>query len=73
MTNKKDLLNTAQGTPLNVLLQPGWEGAWGRMCVLVISHIGLFATPWTVSCQAPLWDSPGKNTGVAMPSFRVSS
>ena len=22
------------------------------------------ATPWTVACQAPLWDSPGKNTGV---------
>ena len=19
---------------------------------------------WTVACQAPLWDSPGKNTGV---------
>ena len=23
-----------------------------------------FATLWTVACQAPLWDSPGKNTGV---------
>ena len=20
--------------------------------------------PWTVACQAPLWNSPGKNTGV---------
>ena len=22
-------------------------------CYLVISHVGLFATPWTVACQAP--------------------
>ena len=34
------------------------------------SHVWLFATPWTVALQAPLgrrnplWDSPGKNTGV---------
>ena len=24
------------------------------VCVLVASHIQLFATPWTVACQAPL-------------------
>ena len=34
----------------------------------VLSHfscIWLFATLWTVACQAPCpWDSPGKNTGV---------
>ena len=31
-----------------------------------LSHVHLFATPWTVVCQAPLspWNSPGKNTGV---------
>ena len=42
-----------------------------------LSHVGLFATPWTVTCQAPLsiefsrqeillhlWDPPGRNTGV---------
>ena len=23
-----------------------------------------FSTPWTVACQGPLWDFPGKNTGV---------
>ena len=23
------------------------------------------ATPWTVALQAPLWDSPGKDTGVS--------
>ena len=29
------------------------------------SHVLLFATPWTVACQAPLsTGSPGKNTGV---------
>ena len=28
------------------------------------SRVPLFATPWTVAHQAPLWDSPGKNTGV---------
>ena len=33
----------------------------------LLSHfccVLLFATPWTVAHQAPLWDSPGKNTGV---------
>ena len=28
------------------------------------SHVLLFVTLWTVAHQAPLWDSPGKNTGV---------
>ena len=28
------------------------------------SRVWLLATLWTVACQAPLWDSPGKNTGV---------
>ena len=28
-----------------------------------LSRVRLFATPWTVACQAP-WDSPGKNPGV---------
>ena len=32
------------------------------------THVGLFATPWTVAHQAPRpWDSPGKNTGVGRP------
>ena len=30
-------------------------------CCLVISHVWLFATPWTVAHQAP---PPGKSTGV---------
>ena len=36
------------------------------VCVCQLcSCVLLFATPWTVACQAPLsWDSPGKNTGV---------
>ena len=33
-----------------------------------LSRVQLFATPWTVACQATWrirpWDSPGKNTGV---------
>ena len=36
-------------------------------CACILSHfscVWLFATSWTVACQAPLWDSPGKNTGV---------
>ena len=37
-----------------------------RACVLSrFGPVQLFATPWTVACQAPCpWDSPGKNTGV---------
>ena len=34
-------------------------------CVLsCFSCLQLFVTLWTVAHQAPLWDSPGKNTGV---------
>ena len=34
-------------------------------CVLsCFSHIQLFVILWTVACQGPLWDSPGKNIGV---------
>ena len=40
-----------------------------------LSCVQLFATPWTVACQAPLpWDFPGKDTGVGCYfSSRVSS
>ena len=35
------------------------------VCTLVLSHVWLFATPWTVACQAPLsMEFPGKNAGV---------
>ena len=35
------------------------------MCVWVLSHVQVFATPWTVAHQAPLFlGFPGKNTGV---------
>ena len=35
-------------------------------CVCALRRVWLFATPWTVAHQAPLypWDFPGKNTGV---------
>ena len=31
---------------------------------LVTKSCPTLATPWTVTCQVPPWDSPGKNTGV---------
>jgi len=31
--------------------------------------VAQFVTPWTVACQAPLWNSPGKNIEVASPSL----
>ena len=36
---------------------------WKKVKVKLLSHVWLFATPWTVASQAP-WDSPGKNTRV---------
>ena len=38
--------------------------AGGKVKVKSLSRVRLFATPWTVAQQAPLWNSPGKNTGV---------
>ena len=36
-----------------------------HVCVLShFNHVQLFVTLWTVACQTPLWDSPGKNTGM---------
>ena len=36
-----------------------------RVCMPSLSRcVWLFAIHWTAACQAPLWDSPGKNTGV---------
>ena len=29
-----------------------------------LSHVQLFVTPWTVAYQAPLWNFPGKSTGL---------
>ena len=49
---------------LDKLSRSGIAGPYG---VCVLSHfscIRLFATSWTVACQAPLWNSPGKNSGV---------
>ena len=35
------------------------------VCAQLLSHVWLFATPWTVACQAVLsMDFPGKNTAV---------
>ena len=34
------------------------------MCTQQLSCVWLFVTPWTIAHQAPLWNFPGKNTGV---------
>ena len=34
-----------------------------------LSRAQLFAPLWTVKCQAPLWNSPGKNTGMGSHCF----
>ena len=32
------------------------------MCVCMLSHVWLFATPWTIACQLALpWNFPGKD------------
>ena len=41
----------------------------GTMSAKLLSCVRLFATPWTVACQAPLWDSPGINTGMGCHFF----
>ena len=35
----------------------------------MLRHVWLFSTPWTIACQAPHGDSPGKNTGVSCHDF----
>ena len=41
-----------------------------NVCMRVCSILCLFATLWTVPCQASLlWGSPGKNTGVGCHAF----
>ena len=34
------------------------------VCAASFSSVRVFATPCSVALQAPLWNSPGKNTGV---------
>ena len=46
--------------------QRAWKPWWKWKCRL-LSHVWLFATPWTVRLLCP-WDSPGKNTGLPFPS-----
>ena len=46
---------------------PLTDVAFHTLCVCVLSHVRLFATPWSIAHQysPPIfpWDSPGKNTG----------
>ena len=50
-----------------------WTSYMGAPCTLCMlshfSHVWLFANPWTVAHQAPLWYSPGKNTAVGCHAF----
>ena len=46
-----------------MLFIPTWNPG-GYVCVQSLSRVQLFATPWTVARQAPLWNSPCKNAGV---------
>ena len=56
-----------------------FSNAWKwKVKVKSLSHVRLFATPWTVAYQAPRpWDFPGKSTGVGCPclllTFQFSS
>ena len=52
----------ASSTQIIHLLSNTLDSSSGDVCVL--SCVQLFATQWTEARQAPLWDLPGKNTGV---------
>ena len=41
---------------------PGGLGLVSKSCLTLV-------TPWTAACQAPLWNSPGKDTGVGSHCF----
>ena len=45
-----------------------------HVCVKLLSHVWLFATLWTVACQAPLSmeNSPGQNKSMSGPYSSVS-
>ena len=40
-----------------------WLIKFLNVCVCVLSHVQLFATPWTVAWLLCLWNFPVKNTG----------
>ena len=48
-----------------------YPGSFGIICVLShLSHVRLFATPWTVTGRLICpWDSPGNNTRVGCPAL----
>ena len=62
------------GSPVPEILQAktlewvaiSFSNAWKwKVKVKSLSHVWLFATPWTAACQAPRpWDFLGKSTGV---------
>ena len=66
----------------HVLEEPSVGGGVGCVCVCVcvcvcaractqsLSHVWLFATTWTIACQAPLsWGFPSKNIGLGCHSL----
>ena len=61
MRERNSAARTADSVPLSLKT----EGfMWGKK-VKSLSHVRLFATPWTIAYQVLCpWDFPGKNTGV---------
>ena len=55
------ILNTLRGSCEEA---HGSVGSLGKTGVCVCSVVFDSATPWSVACQAPVWDSPGRNTEV---------
>ena len=63
LSNKQSTLNKYLWNELNV--GEKWSMSCSRLeHACMPSHVRLFATPWTVTCQAPFpWDFPGKDIG----------
>ena len=68
--NNSDITGLEGGIhSMSPFMSSPWNSAWRRIssvcvCVCVLSYVQLFATPWTVTSQAPLsWNFPGEHTG----------
>ena len=63
--NKEGLLWKAKEEELVMGHQAPQQKVKVKVKMKSLSHVRLFATPWTVACQdPPSWDFPGNNTEV---------
>ena len=63
LAHRRPLVSMGLGDSLSSLIPVGLNHTW--YILSYFSPVWLFATLWTIACQAPCpWDSPGKNTGV---------